>query len=45
MLWLADNPCSNLSNYRDIIIKALPNLVKLDGFAVTPEEEEEEESS
>mmetsp|Transcript_27666 Transcript_27666/g.27356 ORF Transcript_27666/g.27356 Transcript_27666/m.27356 type:complete len:219 (-) Transcript_27666:29-685(-) len=38
VLWLWDNPCAELSNYRAIVIGALPNLVKLDNQAVTPEE-------
>ena len=35
VLWLHDNPCSNVENYREIIIKHLPNLTKLDNNLVT----------
>jgi len=38
VLWLWDNPCSEMANYREIVIKVLPNLVKLDNNAITPEE-------
>lgn len=30
ILWLADNPCANRENYRDTVLKNLPNLQKLD---------------
>jgi len=38
VLWLWDNPCAEIENYREIVIKVLPNLVKLDNNAITPEE-------
>ena len=38
VLWLWDNPCSEVSNYREMVIKVLPNLIKLDNNAVTTEE-------
>lgn len=38
VLWLWDNPCAEAPNYREIVISALPNLIKLDNQAVTPEE-------
>jgi len=38
VLWLWDNPCAETPNYRLIVIKMLPHLVKLDNTEVTPEE-------
>jgi cilla- and flagella-associated protein len=38
VLWLWDNPCADETNYRDIVIKCLPSLVKLDNSGITPEE-------
>jgi hypothetical protein len=38
VLWLWDNPCAEIPNYREIVIKVLPNLGKLDNTAITPEE-------
>lgn len=38
VLWLWDNPICQHPNYRQYIVKVLPNLVKLDNTAVTPEE-------
>ena len=38
VLWLCDNPCSNLPNYRIAVIKLLPQLVKLDNSLITEEE-------
>ena len=38
VLWLWDNPCIETQNYREIVIKILPNLVKLDNSPVTQEE-------
>eukprot|EP00330_Aristerostoma_sp_ATCC50986_P007627 CAMPEP_0114580694 /NCGR_PEP_ID=MMETSP0125-20121206/4922_1 /TAXON_ID=485358 ORGANISM="Aristerostoma sp., Strain ATCC 50986" /NCGR_SAMPLE_ID=MMETSP0125 /ASSEMBLY_ACC=CAM_ASM_000245 /LENGTH=180 /DNA_ID=CAMNT_0001772397 /DNA_START=39 /DNA_END=581 /DNA_ORIENTATION=+ len=38
ILWLWDNPCSDDPNYREYVIKMLPNLVKLDNDPITPEE-------
>lgn len=36
VLWLHDNPCANIPNYREIVIKYLPKLTKLDNTPVTP---------
>lgn len=44
VLWLHDNPCAQVfilglfqvENYREIVIKNLPNLMKLDNNPVTP---------
>jgi Leucine-rich repeat (LRR) protein len=30
ILWLADNPCASSDDYRMIVLKALPSLIKLD---------------
>jgi hypothetical protein len=38
VLWLLENPCAELPNYRLRIIKALPNLTKLDDNEVTADE-------
>ncbi|OMJ65611.1 hypothetical protein SteCoe_37911 [Stentor coeruleus] len=38
VLWLWENPCAEIPNYREAVLSALPNLVKLDNQAVTPEE-------
>ena len=38
ILWLWDNPCADTPNYREYIIKMLPNLQKLDNETITPEE-------
>ena len=38
VLWLWDNPCAESPNYRPYVIRCLPNLVKLDSEAVSPEE-------
>lgn len=42
-LWLEENPCCELAgdNYRPIVLRALPNLKKLDNVDVTPEEVED----
>ncbi|XP_037898796.1 protein tilB homolog [Glossina fuscipes] len=42
-LWLEENPCCDHAgaNYRAIVLKALPNLKKLDNVEVTPEEVKE----
>jgi cilla- and flagella-associated protein len=37
-LWLYDNPCAQIENYREIVIHHLPNLTKLDNSVVTQEE-------
>jgi hypothetical protein len=38
ILWLWENPIADKGNYRSFIIRALPNLTKLDNQAVSPEE-------
>lgn len=40
VLWLWENPCADIPNYRLIVIKMLPQLTKLDNTAVTSEERE-----
>ncbi|XP_048523509.1 cilia- and flagella-associated protein 410-like isoform X1 [Dendroctonus ponderosae] len=37
-LWLGENPCCNTDGYRLAVIKALPQLQKLDNVAITQEE-------
>ncbi|XP_066584054.1 protein tilB-like isoform X2 [Prorops nasuta] len=37
-LWLGENPCAEKEGYRLAVIRALPNLEKLDDKKVTPEE-------
>ncbi|CDW74132.1 leucine rich repeat family protein [Stylonychia lemnae] len=41
VLWLQDNPIAEHPLYRQYIIKLLPNLLKLDSAAVTPEEKQQ----
>jgi len=41
VLWLQDNPIAEHPLYRQYIIKLLPNLIKLDSAAITPEERQE----
>jgi len=38
VLWLWDNPCAEAANYRLLVIKTLPQLVKLDNTEITAEE-------
>jgi Leucine-rich repeat (LRR) protein len=39
VLWLSHNPCSDTNkNYRQYVIKMLPNLIKLDNADVTQDE-------
>mmetsp|Transcript_10576 Transcript_10576/g.17299 ORF Transcript_10576/g.17299 Transcript_10576/m.17299 type:complete len:386 (+) Transcript_10576:87-1244(+) len=38
VLWLSDNPCATLPQYRAYVLHHLPNLVKLDSLDVTEEE-------
>jgi len=38
VLWLSDNPCSSVENYRLYIIKMLPQLVKIDSHEITDDE-------
>ncbi|XP_011865304.1 PREDICTED: uncharacterized protein LOC105560637 isoform X3 [Vollenhovia emeryi] len=37
-LWLGENPCAEKDGYRSAVLRALPNLEKLDDKIVTPEE-------
>ncbi|XP_054707627.1 cilia- and flagella-associated protein 410-like [Uloborus diversus] len=37
-LWLADNPCAESEDYRLTVIRALPQLQKLDNMPVRPDE-------
>jgi hypothetical protein len=38
VLWLSDNPCAQESLYRPFIIKALPQLKKIDSTEISEEE-------
>lgn len=38
VLWLAENPCAYLPDYRNTVLRYLPNLLKLDNIAVSVEE-------
>eukprot|EP00002_Diphylleia_rotans_P006339 TRINITY_DN1571_c0_g1_i1.p1 TRINITY_DN1571_c0_g1~~TRINITY_DN1571_c0_g1_i1.p1 ORF type:complete len:312 (+),score=63.05 TRINITY_DN1571_c0_g1_i1:264-1199(+) len=38
VLWLSENPCAEVENYRDYVIRTLPQLVKLDNTDITSEE-------
>lgn len=38
-LWLCDNQCAEVANYREIVIKALPQLEKLDTNELITQEE------
>ncbi len=38
VLWLSENPVSELPLYRETVLKLLPQLKKLDNQLVTPEE-------
>ncbi|GFY37675.1 hypothetical protein TNIN_71951 [Trichonephila inaurata madagascariensis] len=37
-LWLADNPCAESDDYRLTVIRALPQLQKLDNMPIRPDE-------
>lgn len=37
-LWLGENPCAEKEGYRLVVLRALPNLEKLDDKVVLPEE-------
>nr|CAI5848446.1 unnamed protein product [Callosobruchus analis] len=37
-LWLGENPCANIEGYRLAVIRALPQLQKLDNVAISQEE-------
>lgn len=43
VLWLSDNPCANVPNYRFIVIRMLPSLEKLDNIIISEEEKSEAE--
>ena len=38
VLWLADNPCASTPSYRQVVLRCLPKLTKLDNVDVTQEE-------
>lgn len=38
ILWLADNPCTQDENYKNTVIRNLPNLMKLDSCVITEED-------
>lgn len=38
VLWLSDNPCADIPNYRSFVIAHLTSLEKLDNLDITPEE-------
>lgn len=38
ILWLSENPCSEINNYRLKVIKELPSLYKLDDVEISAEE-------
>lgn len=40
VLWLEENPIQKMNNYRAFIIKALPQIIKLDNVVITEEERE-----
>jgi hypothetical protein len=40
ILWLEENPICDNPNYREYIVKSLPNLVKLDNIPITAAERE-----
>lgn len=40
VLWLWDNPCAEIANYRLVVIHYLPQLSKLDNTEITNEERE-----
>jgi hypothetical protein len=40
VLWLDDNPCAELPDYRLHVARNLPSVTKLDNLAITPEERE-----
>ena len=37
ILWLNENPCTQIQHYREIVIKNLPTLLNLDNTEVTEE--------
>ena len=43
ILWLSENPCAENPNYRKLVIKMLPDQVKLDNKNITNEERDEAE--
>ena len=44
VLWLLENPCAEHAQYRQYVIKVLPNLVRLDNTVITSEEREAAQS-
>eukprot|EP01028_Stygiella_incarcerata_P000330 TRINITY_DN10373_c0_g1_i2.p3 TRINITY_DN10373_c0_g1~~TRINITY_DN10373_c0_g1_i2.p3 ORF type:complete len:214 (-),score=86.61 TRINITY_DN10373_c0_g1_i2:1306-1947(-) len=44
VLWLQDNPCCEVDNYRIIVISEVPQVEKLDNVPVTMEERKSAES-
>jgi hypothetical protein len=38
VLWLSENPIADTKNYRQIVIRSLPNLTKLDDNVITADE-------
>ncbi|XP_018573903.1 acidic leucine-rich nuclear phosphoprotein 32 family member A isoform X2 [Anoplophora glabripennis] len=40
-LWLGENPCANIEGYRLSVIKALPQLQKLDNVQISQDEQRE----
>jgi cilla- and flagella-associated protein len=41
VLWLSENPCANVQNYRNYVLCILPTLTKLDNVTVTQAERSE----
>ena len=35
VLWLSENPCAQLPDYRATVLRILPNLKKLDNIGIT----------
>ncbi|XP_056638772.1 cilia- and flagella-associated protein 410 isoform X2 [Diorhabda carinulata] len=44
-LWLGENPCATIDGYRLAVIRALPQLQKLDNVQITPEENRDAQRS
>jgi len=43
-LWLEDNPCTSVKDYRKFVIYMLPRICKLDGIEISNEERERAEA-
>jgi len=41
ILWLSDNPCAQIKNYRQVVLSMLPQLTKLDDTDITEEERQQ----